>query len=230
MSVGSISAPLSAVSRAAGAASTFYTIIDAPKADINGLKEPEVSATGDIVLNQVNFTYISRPDQRVLKNVTLTFPSGKTTAIVGPSGSGKSTIVALIQRWYELGVSEDENPIVIKPSPCTEPIVRHRLMTLQENLLRNGSISTGGRNLHEIDVRWWRSQIGLVQQEPFLFNGTIFQNVAYGLIGTRWEAEPEDTKRSLVAKACEEAFADEFISRLPDVRFPTVCFFPQLRH
>jgi ABC-type multidrug transport system fused ATPase/permease subunit len=58
-----------------------------------------------------------------------------------------------------------------------------------------------------------------VQQEPFLFNGTIFENVAHGLIGTRWEAETEDTKRSLVVEACEEAFADEFISRLPEVGF-----------
>ncbi|KAF2186887.1 ABC transporter-like protein [Zopfia rhizophila CBS 207.26] len=202
MSVGSISTPLSAVSRAAGAASTFYTIIDAPKAKADGLKEPEVSSTDDIVLNGVNFTYISRPDQNVLKNVTVTFPSGKTTAIVGPSGSGKSTIVALIQRWYELGVDEDENPVI--------------------NFLRNGSIITGGRNLHDIDVKWWRSQIGLVQQEPFLFNGTIFENVAHGLIGTRWEAETEDTKRSLVVEACEEAFADEFISRLPD-GYDTLC-------
>lgn len=112
MSVGSISAPLSAVSRSAGAAALFYLAIDAPKAKADGLKEPEVSSSGDIVLSRVNFTYISRPDQRVLTNVSLTFPSGKTTAIVGPSGSGKSTIVALIQRWYELGVGEDESPVV----------------------------------------------------------------------------------------------------------------------
>ena len=112
MTIGSISAPLSAVSRAAGAAETFYKIIDAPKAKANGVKKPDVSAAEDIVLNRVNFTYISRPDQRVLTNVSLTFPAGKTTAIVGPSGSGKSTIVALIQRWYGLSVGADEAPIV----------------------------------------------------------------------------------------------------------------------
>ena len=117
MSVGSISAPLSAVSRAASAAASFYTIIDAPKAKFEGLKEPDVSATEDIVMNMVNFTYISRPDTRVLKDVCLTFPAGKTTAIVGPSGSGKSTIVALVQRWYELSVGENENHMVRKIIP-----------------------------------------------------------------------------------------------------------------
>ncbi|KAF2647760.1 ABC transporter-like protein [Lophiostoma macrostomum CBS 122681] len=202
MSIGSISAPLSAVSRATGAAAIFYSVIDAPKAKTGKLRSPEVSAKEDIVLNRVNFTYISRPDQRVLKNVALTFPAGKTTAIVGPSGSGKSTIVALIQRWYELGVGVEESSVL--------------------NLLRNGSITTGGKDLHEIDIKWWRSQIGLVQQEPFLFNGTIYDNVAHGLIGTRWEYKSEGRKRCLVAEACKEAFADDFISRLPD-GYDTLC-------
>jgi len=74
--------------------------------------------------------------------------------------------------------------------------------------------------LRDLDVQWWRSQIGLVQQEPFLFNGTIFENVAYGLIGTRWENETEEVKRQLVAEACDEAFAREFIEALPDVSAP----------
>lgn len=68
----------------------------------------------------------------------------------------------------------------------------------------------------DIDLKWWRSQIGLVQQEPFLFNSTIFQNVANGLIGTEWENVDISKKRELVEHACKEAFADEFISRLPE--------------
>lgn len=81
-------------------------------------------------------------------------------------------------------------------------------------MLRNGAITMAGHNIEEFDVKWWRSQIGLVQQEPFLFNGTIFENVSYGLIGTKWENENEVKKRQLVVEACEEAFAHEFISRM----------------
>jgi ABC-type multidrug transport system fused ATPase/permease subunit len=62
-----------------------------------------------------------------------------------------------------------------------------------------------------------------VQQEPFLFNDTIYKNVAYGFIGTEWEDAEEEKKRELVAQACKEAYADEFISRLPDVsEFPSI--------
>ncbi|KAH7271030.1 P-loop containing nucleoside triphosphate hydrolase protein [Fusarium solani] len=76
-------------------------------------------------------------------------------------------------------------------------------------------VTTCGHSLDEIDVKWWRSQIGLVQQEPFLFNDTIYENVARGLIRSRWEEEPEEVKRGLVKKACQEAFANEFIDKLP---------------
>ncbi|CAK7271764.1 hypothetical protein SEPCBS57363_004789 [Sporothrix epigloea] len=84
-----------------------------------------------------------------------------------------------------------------------------------------GSVTTCGRSLDEIDVRWWRSQIGLVQQEPFLFDDTIFNNVAFGLVGSVHENAAAKEKEVLVEEACKEAFADEFINRLPD-RYQTL--------
>ncbi|KAJ5261435.1 hypothetical protein N7478_012030 [Penicillium angulare] len=81
---------------------------------------------------------------------------------------------------------------------------------------QEGKICLGERNIEELDLKWWRSQIGLVQQEPFLFNDTIFKNISYGLVGTQWENEPDSVKARLVENACKEAFADEFIDRLPN--------------
>ncbi|GAW26831.1 putative ABC transporter [Rosellinia necatrix] len=194
--VGNIAAPISAAARAAGAARILFNGIDAPRPVTTGLKHPEASATGDIVLWNVNFTYPTRPDLKVLDNLNLIIPAGKVTAIVGPSGSGKSTIVALIQRWYEMDGDMGDKKLIL--------------------YFRNGSVTVGGRNLTELDLKWWRSQIGLVQQEPFLFNQTIFENVASGLVGTEWEDADVTEKRELVQAACKEAYADEFISRLPD--------------
>lgn len=87
--------------------------------------------------------------------------------------------------------------------------------------MRNGYIGVGKTKLHEIDLKYWRSQIGLVQQEPFLFNDTILKNVEYGLIGTEWENASDEVKRGLAEQACKEAFADEFIVRLPEVCSPS---------
>ncbi|KAI1339085.1 ABC transporter-like protein [Xylariaceae sp. FL0016] len=196
MGVGNIAAPISAAARAAGAASILLNGIDAPRPDTSGIKHPEASATEDITFWNVNFTYPTRPKLKVLDNLCLILPAGKITAIVGPSGSGKSTIVALIQRWYEMNGDMEKRKLI--------------------HYFRNGSITVGGKKLTDLDLRWWRSQIGLVQQEPFLFNQTIFQNVAHGLTGTEWQDADHNTKRELVENACKEAFADEFIARLPD--------------
>jgi ATP-binding cassette subfamily B (MDR/TAP) protein 1 len=79
----------------------------------------------------------------------------------------------------------------------------------------SGSVVIGEKNLEAVDLKWWRSQIGLVQQEPFIFNDTIRKNVEYGLVGSQWENESPEVKLGLVEAACKEAFADEFITRLP---------------
>ncbi len=49
----------------------------------------------------MTFTYPSRPDVRVIQDVSLQFPAGRTTAIVGLSGSGKSTVTGLLTRLYD---------------------------------------------------------------------------------------------------------------------------------
>ncbi|XDD54223.1 ABC transporter transmembrane domain-containing protein [Leptospira sp. WS4.C2] len=58
----------------------------------NGLK---------ISLENLYFSYPSRPDHQALKGINLEIPANKTTALVGPSGGGKSTLFELILRFYD---------------------------------------------------------------------------------------------------------------------------------
>ncbi|CCO29186.1 Leptomycin B resistance protein pmd1 OS=Schizosaccharomyces pombe (strain 972 / ATCC 24843) GN=pmd1 PE=3 SV=2 [Rhizoctonia solani AG-1 IB] len=185
-----------AVSHARGAAAKLFQTIDrVPTIDSlsdAGLK-PEKPGPGKIELRNVKFDYPSRPDVRILKDLTLTFEAGKTAALVGASGSGKSTIIALIERFYD-------------------PL--------------SGSVLLDGVNLKDLNVRWLRSQIGLVSQEPTLFATTIEENVAHGLVGGKYdhiirgcergEEEALKERRRLVIEACERANAKDFIERLPD--------------
>jgi ATP-binding cassette subfamily B (MDR/TAP) protein 1 len=110
--VTAIAVPIMAVSQALNAASIFFTVIDAPRPKTSGKRDPEVKMNDDIVLHKVNFAYPTRPDVKVLNQLDLRIPFGKTTAIVGPSGSGKSTIVGLLQRWYQLDGDMSTNPMV----------------------------------------------------------------------------------------------------------------------
>lgn len=58
---------------------------------------------GNIEFENVLFHYPSRPGVPILqgKGLSVTFPAGKSCALVGSSGSGKSTVIALIERFYD---------------------------------------------------------------------------------------------------------------------------------
>ncbi len=79
----------------------------------------------------------------------------------------------------------------------------------------SGLVKLDGRDLKSLNLRWLRSQIGLVSQEPTLFSTTIKSNVAYGLFGTKYESASEEEKFALIKEACIKANADGFITNLP---------------
>ncbi|OVA13328.1 ABC transporter [Macleaya cordata] len=56
---------------------------------------------GNIEFKDIMFSYPSRPDVIIFHNFSISFPAGKTVAVVGGSGSGKSTVVSLIERFYD---------------------------------------------------------------------------------------------------------------------------------
>jgi ATP-binding cassette subfamily B (MDR/TAP) protein 1 len=58
------------------------------------------SIKGHLNLQNVDFSYPTRPTVTVLDDLSLDIPAGKVTAVVGHSGSGKSTIIGLLERWY----------------------------------------------------------------------------------------------------------------------------------
>ena len=73
--------------------------------------------------------------------------------------------------------------------------------------VKDGAITLDGRDLRDLPLAYVREQIGLVQQEPFLFNGTVKENIVYGDL-TASQARLEE-----VAQA---ARAHEFIVELPE--------------
>jgi len=62
---------------------------------------PEFKLTGDVTIENIAFSYPSRKEIEVLKNINIDAKSGQQIAIVGPSGAGKSTLVSLLLRFYE---------------------------------------------------------------------------------------------------------------------------------
>lgn len=56
---------------------------------------------GDIELRDIYFSYPTRPNEQIFHGLTVSIPSGTTTALVGQSRSGKSTVICLIERFYD---------------------------------------------------------------------------------------------------------------------------------
>lgn len=63
--------------------------------------ESQYLLKGNVTFKQVAFSYPSRNDVSVLKDITLTANNGEQIALVGPSGAGKSTIASLLLKFYE---------------------------------------------------------------------------------------------------------------------------------
>ena len=73
--------------------------------------------------------------------------------------------------------------------------------------ISSGKITIGGTDIYEMSQKALRSHIGMVQQDVYLFSGTIRENIEYGRPGADF---------SEIVCAAKDAGADEFIRELPD--------------
>jgi ATP-binding cassette subfamily B protein/subfamily B ATP-binding cassette protein MsbA len=71
----------------------------------------------------------------------------------------------------------------------------------------SGSILIDDHRIQDLKLSYLREQIGLVSQDPFLFNGSVLDNILYGNI---------EASRDQVIRAANASNADEFIEKLPE--------------
>jgi ABC-type multidrug transport system fused ATPase/permease subunit len=87
--------------------------------DLSESKKPgTLFIKGKVTLENVGFSYPTRKDVEVLKNISLQVDPGQKIALVGQSGSGKSTIVQLILRFYHIqkgSIKIDDQDITTLP-------------------------------------------------------------------------------------------------------------------
>ena len=88
--------------------------------------DPIKLSKGEIVFNNVNFSYLKDAEQKTLKSVNILIEGGKISAFVGHSGAGKSTLLNLIPRFYD----PDSGEIKID----NQSIHNVKLKSLRENI------------------------------------------------------------------------------------------------
>lgn len=107
---------------------------------------------GEIQMKNVYFSYPSRPQELVLKDITITMPANETTFVIGRSGSGKSTLGNLVMNAYRANygeVSIDGNPTtILDPRWIRDHVslVEPKSVLFNETIFRNVSF---GKMLYE---------------------------------------------------------------------------------
>jgi ATP-binding cassette subfamily B multidrug efflux pump len=132
-------------------AERIFTLIDAREESFSGNPLPLPNLQGQIEFRDLSFAY-SKEAGLVLNKINLKIQPGQSIAIVGSTGSGKSTMIGLLQRFYD--VDEDHEG--------------------------QGSLLIDGIDIREIDKNDLRRHIGVVQQDFFVFKGTIASNISLG--------------------------------------------------
>ncbi|AIQ41250.1 ABC transporter [Paenibacillus sp. FSL R5-0912] len=94
---------------------------------------------------------------------------------------------------------------LVGPSGAGKTTITNLIPRLYE--LDSGVIRIGGKDIREFTLHSLRSQIGLVTQDTYLFNGTIQENLLY--------ASASATEAEMIA-ACEAAYIHDFIMKLPE--------------
>ena len=145
--------------------------------EINRTGKAEKLNGNTIEFRNVTFSYDNEND--ALRDISLTIPEGKVTALVGHSGSGKSTVAKLIAGFWDVN---------------------------------DGELIIGGQNVRDIPLEVQTECIAYVEQNNFLFDETVMENIRKGRAGAT------DEEVISVAKA---AGCDEFIRGL-DSGYQTV--------
>ena len=102
-SFGGVAELYAQIQKAIGATERVFELMDEkPEPIIDIILQEKIQIQGNVVFENVAFSYPTRSEVEVLKNVSFSANFGEKVALVGPSGVGKSTIASLLLRFYDI--------------------------------------------------------------------------------------------------------------------------------
>jgi ATP-binding cassette subfamily B protein/subfamily B ATP-binding cassette protein MsbA len=110
-----------------------------------------------------------------------------------------------VLKGLSVSVTAGERVALVGPSGAGKSTMLKLLMRFYD--VKAGAVLIDGQDVRDLPLAYLRQQIGFVQQEPFLFNGTVRENILYGDLAASQER---------LEAAARAARADEFIEGLPE--------------
>ena len=134
-----ISSVLAELQSALACAERLYSVLDQEEVKESGKKDlQEEAVEGTVQFDHISFGY--RPDQPLIKDLSVSIPPASKVAIVGPTGAGKSTLINLLMRFYEV----DQGRLLLDQEAVTSyTLASYRKqfgMVLQETWLKVGTV------------------------------------------------------------------------------------------
>ena len=130
----------------------------------------------------------------------------KDVKFIYPSDPNKRVILEGLNLLFEPG----KKVALVGESGCGKSTTVNLIERLYETC--GGEIIIDGLDIKKYDVKYLRSLIGYVQQEPVLFNKSIRENLIFGREEQLKQLGDID---ELIQNACDESYASEFINKLP---------------
>lgn len=110
-----------------------------------------------------------------------------------------------VLKSLSVSVAAGERVALVGPSGAGKSTLLKLLMRFYD--VKGGAVLIDGQDIRDLPVAYLRQQIGIVQQEPFLFNGTVRENILYGDLAAGQER---------LESSARAARAHEFIMALPE--------------
>ncbi|CAF1013430.1 unnamed protein product [Adineta ricciae] len=115
---------------------------------------------------------------------------------------------------FKLKINSGQKVALIGTSGCGKSTIIQLIERFYD--LNGGVLLVDSEDIRNLDLYWYRSQIGLVSQEPILFDMSIRENIAYG------DNSRENIPIEEIIQAAKSANVHDFIQLLPD-RYETRC-------
>ena len=134
-----ISSVLAELQSALACAERLYSILDQEEVKESGKRDLQEDAVeGAVQFDHVSFGY--RPDQTLIKDLSISIPPASKVAIVGPTGAGKSTLINLLMRFYDVDQGQLRLDHEAVDSYSLASYRKQFGMVLQETWLKVGTV------------------------------------------------------------------------------------------
>jgi len=183
MGFGEMSSMAPDTAKAAVAVKNIFTILDRPPqidctGQSAGRRLPQVQ--GDVVFDNIQFKYAASSPRGQGGVMQIVYMCVRVYVLCRSIARRYPTRSGTVIEGVTLRIAAGSQVAFVGSSGCGKSTLLQLLQRFYDPV--SGCVYVDGHDVRTLDCQWLRGQIGVVSQEPTLFNGTVLENIQYGLV------------------------------------------------